>query len=263
LAAAIAAGLTDVPCLTHDVDEAEEAALAHADNLRAPVPGEATVSEPGTGWLDALRAASRDLAAIDAAAALLRRTGGEALAQRVAADLIQAQGWRAAWLTNAALLAGPPDHGGRQKSVESIFDRIKAGFEAQRRLMTLHVEYSVAPAAAPIALDEDRAMVAITGCLFATLAWLTDREDARVEVRADVPHPRTVRVEIVQRMASIPVEASRWLKEPERAPLGDLTVLGLLTAQTIAAQCGGSFSLTAIGDQGSIIRITFAKADGK
>jgi hypothetical protein len=249
--------------LTHDVDEAEEAALADADNLRAPVPVETAAPVPGMGWFDALRAVSRDLVTIDGAAALLRRTNGEVLPQRVAADLIQAQGWRAAWLTNAALLAGATEHGGRQKSVESILERIKAGFEAQRRLMTLHLEYSIAPAAAAVALDEDRAMVAITGCIFATLAWLHDREDARVEVRADVPNARTLRVEIVQRVAPIPAEALRCLKEAERAPLGDLTVLGLLTAQAIAAKSGGSLSLTTIADQGSIVRMTFSKPDAK
>lgn len=246
-AVAVAAGITDVPCLTYDVDEAEAAALAEAENLRAPVPGDHAPLLPDAGWRDALRAVSRDLAIINAAAAILRPTGGEALSQRVAADLIQAQAWRAAWRCNAALVAGSPDHSSRPKSLGSILDRVKAGFEAQARLMRLHLDYSAAPTAALTALDEDLGMAAITGCVFATLGWLEDCEEARAEVRADVPNPRTLRVEVVQRMVPVPDEAARCL--------------GLLTAQAVAARYGGGVELTAIGSRGSVIPLTFCKPD--
>jgi hypothetical protein len=262
LAAAIAASLAEVPCFTYDVDDAEAAALAEADNLRASIPGNNTPLQPQSSGLGVLRAVSRDLSAIDAATTLLRRSGGEALSKRVAADLIQAQTWRATWMSNAALLAGTTDTNGPAKPLGSIIDRVKAGFEAQSRLTSLHLDYSVAPAAASIALDDDLVTMAITGCVFATLAWVEDCEDARVEVRVDVPNPRTLRVEVVQRMAPVPEEAVRCLQDPGLRPWDMTPALGLLTARSVATRYGGAFDLTAIGGRGSVIRITFSKPDG-
>ena len=250
LAAAIAAGLTDVPCFTYDVDEAESAALAEADNLRAPVAGEKTAPEPDARWQDVLQAVSRDLATIDSAAVLLRRAAGDALSQRVAADLIQARTWRAAWVSNAALFVKSPGCSSRTKLLGSTMERVKSGFEAQARLAGLHLEYCVAPAAAVVALDEDLGVLALTGCLFATLAWLEGGEDVRAEVRADVPNPRTLRVEVVQRTAPVP-EGNRDL----------MVALGLSTAQAVAARYDGAVELTAIGGRGSIIRLTFCRPD--
>lgn len=262
LLAAIAAGLTDVPCVIYDVDEAEAAALAEADNLRAPASGGHSEPAPETGWREVLWAVSRDLATIDAAAVLFKRPGGEALSQRVAADLIQAQAWRAAWLSRAALLAGSPDRSSRLKPLVSIIERVKAGFEAQARLTRLHLEYSVAPAAASLAFDEDLGMAAIAGCVFATLAWLADCEEGQAEVRADVPNARTVRVEVVQRIAPHSEEAARYLREPGLpSSLNLMTLLGLSTAQAVAARYGGRVELTAIGPVGSVIRITLGRPD--
>jgi hypothetical protein len=265
LAAAIAAGLTDVPCWMYDVDDTEALALAEADNLRADtVAGDATTAgQPASRALEVLRAVSRELTIIDAAAALLGRNGGDVFSQRVAGDLIQAQTWRAAWLSKAALIAGFPDRDSQVKPLGVILDRVKAGFDPQAKLTRLHLDWAIASAAAPIALDEDLTKAAISGCLFATLGWVEGCEEPRAEVRADVPNPRTVRVEIVQRMAPVPDDAARYLREPGVPPAGRdlMTALGLSTAAAVTARYGGAAELTAIGGRGSVIRLTFAKPD--
>src|SRR5204863_3228939 len=83
LAAAIAAGVADVPCLTFDVDDTEAATLAQADNLRFP---------DESGFPDAesvnhvLRVLSLDLARIGWSASLLGPTPHRSFQHRVAAD---------------------------------------------------------------------------------------------------------------------------------------------------------------------------------
>jgi ParB/RepB/Spo0J family partition protein len=260
LAAAIAAGVVDVPCLTYDVNDAEAAALAEADNIRAPAVTDRGSPARDAECLDVLRAVSRDLAAIDASAAVLTRTRGGTLHQRVTADLIQAQAWRLAWLAEAALVVANQHGGSRPTSIVSIVDRVKAGFAAQARLTSLRLDCAVGRTAASVALDEDLGAVAIAGCVFATLGWLDDYQEPKIEVRADISTAGTLRVEVVQRMAPVGEEAAGFLREPALPRARDLTTaLGLLTAKSVTARYGGTVALSPIGTGGSVIRSTFCK----
>ena len=262
LAAAIEAGVTDVPCLIHDVDEAEAAALAEADNLRtqvAPDQGQSSTSDEFLHHV--LRTLSTDLAGIGTLAALLRPTPTSAFRHRATADLIQAQAWRAAWLAGATAIVTGQHGPSRPKPIESILDCVKAGFEAEARLTSLQLECAVAPNAAGFAFDEDLGVAAVTGSVFATLSWLEACEEPRVEVRAAAPNPRTLNIEVAQRTASIPPELARYLREPGSVRPGDLTAaLGLAAVKSLAEQHGGTSELIAIGGRGSVIRSTFCRS---
>src|SRR5262249_50917383 len=125
LAAAIAAGIPDVPCVTYEVDDAEAARLAQADNLRFP-------EKPSVADADCLnqilRVLSLDLARIGSSAALLGPTPHRTFQHRVAADFVQAQAWRAAWIANAAGIIVSQARAGRVATVGSIVEKVKAGF---------------------------------------------------------------------------------------------------------------------------------------
>jgi ParB-like nuclease family protein len=257
LAAAIAAGVADVPCLTFDVDDTEAATLALADNLRFP-------EEPAFPDADSvnhvLRVLAIDLAHIGSSASLLGPTPHRTFQHRVAADFIQAQAWRTAWLANATTLVLTPARARRVASISSIADRVKAGFEPERRLTRLLLDVSVAQAAANFALNEESAVTALSGGVFATLAWLEGVEEPRIEVRADLPTARTAKIEIVQRSTIVSAEPARYLREPEHVPSTDLAVaLGLLGAKRFAAEQGGSVEFTPIAGGGSIIQLTVTK----
>jgi hypothetical protein len=257
----MAAGVTDVPCLIHDADETEAAALARADNLRGPVSPDQVQSLADADCLhQVFRALSADLATIGSSAALLRPTVNSTFPHRVTADLIQAQAWRAAWLTGAvAVVAGPPREG-RLRPIGSILDRVKAGLEAEARLTRLQLDCSVAPDAASFTFDDDLGVIVITGCLFATLSWMDGSDEPHVEVRADAPNPRTLKIEVVQRTSPVPGEMARYLREPGFVPSGDLTAaIGLLAVKSLAAQHGGTAEFTLISGRGSVIRSTFCK----
>jgi len=257
LAAAIAAGVSEVPCLTYDVDDTEAATLAQADNLRFPDKA----SFDDTDCVNqVLRVLSLDLARIATSAALLGPTPHRTFQHRVAADFIQAQAWRAAWVANAtaAIVSQPP--ASRVTSLGAIVDRVKAGFEPESRLTRLQLDCSVSADAAGFAFDDDLGAIALAGCVFATITWLEGIGEPRVEMRADAPSPRTLKIEVVQRAAAIPSETARYLRERVQMPSTDLMVaLGLLAAKSFAVQNNGAVELTPIAGGGSIIQSTFSK----
>ena len=261
LAAAIDAGITDVPCLIYDVDETEAAALAHADNLRAPVlPDQAQSFADADCLHQVLRMLSIELASIGALAALITPTPGGAFRCRATADLIQAQAWRSAWLARATALVTGQQGTSRPKPIESILDRVKAGFEAEARLTSLQLDCAVAPNVAGLTFDEDLGVMAVTGSVFATLSWLEGCEEPRVEVRAGAPNPRTLTIEVVQRTTPIPPEMVRYLREPGVVRSGDLmTALGLLVVKSLAVHHGGTSEFIPIGGRGSVIHSTFCR----
>lgn len=264
LAAAVAAGITDVPCLIHDVSDTEAATLAQADNVRGPAFTDQVLSLTGAdGLLHGLRALTVELAGMVSSAALLGPGGTGVLQHRVGADLLQAQAWRAAWMASALAIVMGERRQSRPKSIAAILDRVEAGFDAEARLTRLRLDCSVEPGAASLAFDEDLAAIAVTGCVFATLSWLEGQEEPRVEVRVDAPNPPTLRAEVVQRMAPVPPEVARCLREPAFLRTRDLTsTLGLLAAKSIAEHHGGAVQFAAIGGRGSVIQGTFCGPNG-
>jgi ParB-like nuclease family protein len=256
LLAASAAGLSEVPCLVHDADDAKAAALAEADNLR-----EGTGAEPAVEAFTTpshlhhvLASISAELAALDSSAVLLRTAPLQSFQRRVAVDLMQAQSWRAAWLARAASLAvgDPPE--GSLKPLNCVLDRIQTGFEAEARLTGLHLDVSVATNAASFPLDDDRGLLAIGGGIFTTLSWLQGVDKPRVEVHAEAPNPRLLKIEIVQRLAPIPADAARTLQDPATSELA--ASLGWLAMNSLVATQGGSVETTAVRGRGSVIRLT-------
>jgi len=260
LAAAVAAGVAEVPCVMYEVDEQEAAALAQADNLRFTQPQEQ--SQPpidAERFQQLLKALSADLASITSSTAILRSAPtGTFLQHRVAADLIQAQAWRAAWSVGATGLVTGQHRAGRTRPIGAILDGVKAGFESESRLSGLQVETIVSANAASIVFDDDACGAAVIGAVLTTLSWLEGIEEPRIEIRADVPRARTLRIEVVQRMTTVPAEAARYFLEAGSIRSANLTIaLGVLAVKTLTAQHGGAAEFAAIKGRGSIIRSTF------
>jgi len=252
LAAAVAAGLPAVPCLLHDVDGPAALALAAADNLH--IDENAT---PAGEDFDAARpivqAVLADLATIRMSTTLMKATRQGSLTQQVGADLVDAHARRAAWL--AGCVAGTFD-GARLVPLAAIIQRVSDGFDAQKALTGLQLEWSVTPAAAVWTLPEDQAAAVITGAVFAALASLEGAAQPRVEVHADTPQARSLRIEVVQRTARVPVPAPGASEATRPAEL--ILALALRVARTLAAAHGGNAELTALPGQGSMLQITFS-----
>lgn len=253
LAAAIAAGVAAVPCVLHDAEGAAAAALAAADNLRGD---DATHTTREAGDHDAVRpvvqAVLADLATIRTSTTLMKATRQGSLTPQVGADLVDAHARRAAWL--AGCVAGAFDNQ-RLVPLAAIIQRVADGFEAQKMLTGLQLESTVTPPASVWMLPEEQAAAVITGGVFAALAALEGMPAPRVEIHAQSTQPRTLRIEVVQRLARVrppgpDVDAGRT---------ADLVAaLALRAARTLASAHGGTAELTPLPGQGSVLQMTFA-----
>ena len=105
---------------------------------------------------------------------------------------------------------------------------------------------------------DDACGSAVIGAVLTTLSWLEGIEEPRIEIRADLPQARTLRIEVVQRMTTVPAEAARYFLEAGSIRSANLTIaLGVLAVKTLTAQHGGAAEFAAIKGRGSIIRSTF------
>jgi hypothetical protein len=261
LAAAAQAGLREVPCLVYDADETKAAALAEADNLREQTaPDPLPVSTKVERLRSVLRAVSTELAPLNSSASLLKRAASHSLQHRVAADLMVAQAWRASWLANAAGTALGDPIRSRPRLLPAIFDSVRMGFEAEMRVSALQLKFSVAPDAANIPVGEEAGVLAIAGGVFATLALLESVDEPQVEVHADMPNARTLKIEIVQRMVPLSADGLRNFRDASVLGSGDLmTALGLQAMRAFAAEHGGTFEASAMNGRGSLIQATVVK----
>jgi hypothetical protein len=253
LAAAAAAGLTTVPCLLHDADDEAAAALAEAANH----PAEPARPRPADRLITAaIRALSTDLAALSASTTLLKATKGSGWPHQLAGELVEAQVARAAWLARCAELPRRTD---RLTSIGVIVDRVASGFDAYARLAGVRIETSVGAGAASWMLDEEATIVALTGCLFATVAWLEGIERPPIELRADAAPARSLKIEITQRAAEPPAPLARYLGSEPVRDSDAVPALALRALEAVATRHGGRVELVALPGGGSVIQATFAK----
>ena len=261
LEAAAQAGLRDVPCLVCDADEAQAVALAEADNLREQgAPDSPPAAAKIEQLRNVLRAVCAEIAPLNASASLLRRAGARSLQHKVAADLMVAQAWRATWLANATAIGlGDLTRSG-PKPVQHVFDSVRAGFDAEARVSALRLKVSVAPEAAGIPIDADLGVLAITGGVLATLALLQTVDEPQIELHADVPNARTLKIEIVQRMVPLTADGLDCFRGSSAPGSGEvMTALGLQAMRAFAAEHGGTFEASAMNGRGSLLQATVSR----
>ncbi len=251
LAAALAAGLAAVPCVLHEVEGAAAAALAEAANLRI---GEARARDEATedGMRPLLDALAADLATIRNSISLLRVDRPSALSQKVGADLIESQTARATWLLEASAPAPDED---RLVPLGAIVQRVADGFHAHASLIGLQFEVSVTPPAAVWRLPEHASVTAITGAIFGTLALIEGATNPKLELHADAPHGRTLKLEIVQRAVRVPPGILASLDS--EYPVDLVPAVALRTARQVTTAHGGTAELGALPGSGSVLQMTF------
>ena len=253
LAAAVAAGAAAVPCVLHDVDGAAAAALAAADNLRFDDASHATSDAADHDVVrPAVQAVLADLTTIGTSTTLMKGTRQGSLTQQVGAHLVEAHARRAAWL--AGCVAGSFEHN-RLVPLAAIIQRVSDAFDAQKTLTGLHLEWSMTPPAAVWTLPEEQTTAVITGGVFAAIAALDGTAAPRVEIHAESPQPRTLRIEVVQRVARVRQPGSEV--DPS-TPADLVAALALRAARTLASAHGGTADLTPLPGQGSVLQMTFA-----
>jgi ParB/Sulfiredoxin domain len=253
LAAAVAAGLTEVPCLIHQVDEIRARALAEADNLRiAEEPEPATASGAAELPSSGLKELSRSFSAIGSCLHLLadRET---ALRDRVALDLVRTEVHRAGRLAQCLmLLAEDPPLAETTVSVAGLFQQVAEGFAPERRLSGAALEIAAAGDGLRVRGDQEWLGVGLSGALGGMLAVVEGAREASVGVRiAPASSGSSVMIELEQRAVTIPPWALGRVFDPQwtERPGGYQAAVELAASRRVMQLHGGGAEAVA-GERG-------------
>ncbi len=243
LAAAIAAGLAEVPCLLQEADDERARDLAAADNLRFQAEEARPAGAPRAGLpVAATRGIIDSLATIESCLNLFLDRE-RPLRERVSASLIRAEAHRARWLAEAySLLSGTPTVVKRPLSPVSLVERALADLEMEGRLSDVKVALSIDEPTRTLVADERLMWVALTGAAGAMLTLLEGRSGATLRVRVSTQSAtRQLAFQLAQDVAAAPPARLYALDEAslpdwsadQRAPAG------LAVARRIARLHGG------------------------
>ena len=251
LAAALAGGIIEVPCIIHEISEA--AAQAMAESERASTSAVAPLDSGPDATAAVFPALAQDLARIGSLTDVLE-LAHHPYQHRAAADFLKAETWRAAWLVNAATIVANAQPAGRMLTVGRALDRVRSGFESEMRLAKLQLDITATPECVDLPCDE-RFSTIITGLVFATLSWMQDCDSPRIEIRVDGLSVQTLRMQMVQRVAPAPSATHT------AGSTGSLTeTIALASARAFAASLAGSFDIGAVGQRGALIQLAFNRS---
>ncbi len=259
LAAAVAAGLTEVPCLLQEADDERARDLAAADNLRFQPEEARPVGAPRASLpVAATRGIIDSLATIESCLNLFLERD-RPLRERVSASLIRAEAHRARWLAEAySLLSGTPSIVKKPLSPVSLVERTLADLEMEGRLSDVKVVLSIDEPIRSLVADERLMWVALTGAAGAMLTLLEGNSGATLRVRVST-HPATGQLAflLAQDVAAAP-PARLYALDDAALPdwAGDQrAAAGLAVARRVAQLHGGRLDV-APGPRGSGCTVT-------
>ena len=189
LAAALEAGLSEVPCLVERVDDDQARILAAATNVPSTVREQSPIrpERPKTDF--AFGAFADCLTAVASSAGLL--SSGSALTQAVAVDLIRAEAARALHLLRAVrVLRGETNPPRRLIYPRAVLQRVVDETEAERRLRSVSLTVDRNKSDAPALMGDEEMLVASIGALVVAAPALLQGQSTRtvslsVTARAD------------------------------------------------------------------------------
>lgn len=257
LAAAIAAGLAEVPCLLHVADEERAKALAAAEAVvsapRDTAPRAADTRIPAGVFGDI----TEHLGGIRACLHLFGDRD-RPLRERVALGLIDAEVQRAVWLSQAlAVLASDPAVACNAVEINGLVQRLLATLTPERVLAGVEFEFEAQASPCLARGDEQLLAVAVAGLVGAVHALVERVHDARVTVRVSACGDE-VCVEVSQANVTLPPAWQprffdvSWSERPGGASIG----ASLAAARRVAALHGGDVQLAATDRGGCTLRLT-------
>jgi hypothetical protein len=263
LAAARAVQLARVPCLVHQVDEAQAAALARATQVRAEVTRVpvAAVQAASQGRTDIVARVAESVSAIRSAAAMAAGAVTP-MARRVALDLVRAEAWRASWqLAAAEILDDVHEWRLRPLHLGSLVRQASDGFASECRLRSVGLRLNLVDGDSSGEFDEDAIICAVTGAVIATADLVGGGDAPEIGVTVRRWNSDALAIEIAQDIVSpAPIVAERffdseWLDRPG----GATAAMGAIGAQIVAERHGGEATFLADG-HGSTVRLVLKPA---
>ncbi len=255
LAAAAAAGLSEVPCIVHQVDDLRARALTDAENMKttdeAPADERSGRQDVPPSGLNEL---SQSFSAIGSCLHLLADRDG-ALRDRVALDLIRTEVHRAGRLVQCLNVIGQePTLTEVELSLVSVLEQVVDGFAPERRLSGVTVTLEATDGPHHVRGDQEWLAVGLSGALGGMLALVQGARTAALQVRvASTASRASVMVEITQQAVTVPSWALnrffdvQWTDRPggyqaaaELAAARRVTELHRGGAEVVPGERGGS-----------------------
>ncbi|RPJ74359.1 MAG: hypothetical protein EHM24_06245, partial [Acidobacteria bacterium] len=245
LAAAMAAGLAEVPCLVYTADDGRARELAEAANLlsQEQLPAPKPEPLPAGGFAEL----TEQFGAIEACLHLFGERE-RPTRERVGLALIRTEVWRAAWLAQAlAVLSAEVPLARRTIDLPALVERLVEAMMPERSLTGVGLEATGSEPGA-VQGDEQLLTIALAGMIEAVQAAAERCPGARV-VSAVRPHGDRVLVEVALRGAEMPCAlrpAFLNLQSPDR-PGGTRAAIGIKAASRVADLHGGTLTATGAG----------------
>ena len=249
--AARAAGLREVPCLVHRVDDVEASALAQAARIGAAAPTREPKPQATSAETDVLTS----LGSIASCAALVAEAA-PGLTKHVAVDLIRAEAWRSTCVLQAARIVkqgvAPTK---RRTRVGALMTRLVESVEHERRLRGVHIDtvVSAAPDTAIVG-QEDVLLSVLSGLVLLTTELVGRSKDASVVVAAQAEPSGRVALAVSQDTVSVPESWPSVVGEPGPDGAGTWsTPLPILAVRRVADAYGGTVSTTRFANGSRLI----------
>jgi ParB-like chromosome segregation protein Spo0J len=261
LAAAIAAGLSEVPCLLREADDDQARALAQAENLRLEEDGPedpAPEAAPGVP-AKAAREIIDSLATIESCLNLFLERD-RPLRERVALSLVRAEAHRARWLAEAyGVLGSEPAVARKGLNPSIVIGRALQGVEAEGRLSSVRLALTIDEPTRTLFADERLLSAALAGVAGAMLGLLRGAGEAVLKVRVST-HPATRMLEIQFAQDLVPAPAAWRPGHAGEAHPGRAGVqgepLGLATARRVMELHGGQLEVGSSPRGGCTVSLT-------
>jgi ParB-like chromosome segregation protein Spo0J len=253
LTAAKTLQFTTVPCLVHDVTDAEMEALAAADNVRT---SGSVARDPGTALLGAVPLLSAHMSGIAACAVLCGAAAGGL--QQHALDLLKVHAWRAGRLVEALTLlsnaaAAPP----RARSIAGIIDEVVEGFAVECRLASVTLRVEVREALSSAGLNDRQIAAGLAGALMAVLPLVANTVRPTIVIHAANTNGNEIVIEVIQHNALVTPHAVERFFDSNR-PQDDPATIGALAVKALAEAHDGRAVFEALSD-GSRLAITMKR----
>jgi hypothetical protein len=255
--------LQSVPCLVHELTDAEAAALAAADNLSVGEP--ARVEQGSADFAGVRRLMATHVATIrscaDIGSVVMRDAG---LLNRSAFDLLKAHAWRAAQLLAAAdvisataVASSVGSASQTERALATIVDEVIDGFGPEARLGGIVLRADVREALSSSGLNHRPVMTGLIGALLATLPLVEHAVRPTVTIKASGTGAAGVLIEVIQTDAPVEPRLVKQFFQDDLSfdrPGGYAAMLGALVAKAVAEQHGGDATFEAL-DYGSRLAI--------
>lgn len=257
LTAAVNAGLKEVPCLVHEVDDVEARRLAEAANRRAS--GAAPASSATLRWgTDATILVAGSLNTILSTLGLFDQPDSS-LRDRVAVGLIRAEALRANRLMRGLeILRAEPAVARRPVDAAAILKSALTASEDERGLLGIELQ-TQAPSSCPILADEELIAMAFAGAIETILSLLRSGHGGTLSIDLTLnEHTNTVHVSVSEDAVRMPTSHwSHWFDPHwDERPGGFGAAVSLLAAKRAAELHHGGLELTPTPAGGCCLTMT-------